>query len=96
VDLNHRPLGYECHHQQNPKTMRGAKSNALFLTAVHRQAACPCVAPIICPSPALSPQRWVPDTIVHRLYHMESKLRNEVSGFLEMCGAGRGNLIPPF
>lgn len=25
-----RSLGYECHHQPNPKTMRGAKSNALF------------------------------------------------------------------
>jgi hypothetical protein len=23
-------LGYECNHQRNPKTMRGAKSNALF------------------------------------------------------------------
>jgi hypothetical protein len=31
VDLNHRPLGYECHHQRHLKTMRGAKSNALFL-----------------------------------------------------------------
>jgi hypothetical protein len=35
VDLNHRPLGYECHHQRNPKTMRGAKSNELFLRRVH-------------------------------------------------------------
>ena len=36
VDLNHRPLGYECHHQQNLKTMCGAKSNALFSRRANR------------------------------------------------------------
>jgi hypothetical protein len=41
VDLNHRPLGYECHHQQNLKTMRGAKSNALSLRRASRNHACP-------------------------------------------------------
>jgi hypothetical protein len=44
VDLNYRPLGYECHHQQNLKTMRGAKSNALFLRRANCNRACPCVA----------------------------------------------------
>lgn len=44
LDLSHRPSGYECHHQQNLKTMRGAKSNALFLRGAYRNAICPCVA----------------------------------------------------
>jgi hypothetical protein len=47
VDLNHRPLGYECNHQQNLKTMRGAKSNALFLTRADCNQDCPCVALVI-------------------------------------------------
>ena len=34
VDLNHRPLGYECNRQQNLKTLRGAKSNALLLAGI--------------------------------------------------------------
>ncbi len=37
-------LGYEYHYQQNLKTMRGAKSNALLLRGMQCQAACPCVA----------------------------------------------------
>jgi hypothetical protein len=37
-------LGYERYHQQNLDTLRGAKSNALFLRGAHRQAGCPCVA----------------------------------------------------
>src|SRR2546427_970816 len=44
---NPRPLGYECHHQQNLKTIRGAKSNALFLRRVNCNRACPCVALVI-------------------------------------------------
>ena len=51
VDLNHRPLGYECNHQRNPKTMRGAKSNALFLRRTNRNPACPCVALVISQNP---------------------------------------------
>jgi len=39
-----RPLGYECHDQQNLKTMRGAKSNALLLRRANCNPACPCVA----------------------------------------------------
>jgi hypothetical protein len=49
LDFNHRPLGYECHHQQNLKTMRGAKSNALLLRTANRHRACPCVALVSCP-----------------------------------------------
>jgi hypothetical protein len=45
LDFNHRPLGYECHHQQNLKTMRGAKSNTLFFRTENCNPACPCVAP---------------------------------------------------
>ena len=32
--FDQRPLGYECDHQQNLKTLRGAKSNALFLAGI--------------------------------------------------------------
>jgi hypothetical protein len=39
-----RSLGYECNHQRNPKTMRGAKSNALFLRRANWNRICPCVA----------------------------------------------------
>ena len=46
-DLNHRPLGYECHHQQNLKTMRGAKSNALFSSRTDCNRACLCLALVI-------------------------------------------------
>src|ERR1051326_1290992 len=38
VDLNHRPLGYECNHQRNLKTLRGAKSNARSLQIAHRSS----------------------------------------------------------
>jgi hypothetical protein len=34
-------LGYECHHQQNLKTMRGAKSNALLLGGANCHPGCP-------------------------------------------------------
>jgi hypothetical protein len=44
ADLNRRPLGYECNHQQNLKTMRGAKSNALFSRRANRNPGCPCIA----------------------------------------------------
>jgi len=27
-------LGYECDHQQNLKTLRGAKSNSMFLAGI--------------------------------------------------------------
>ena len=47
VDLNHQPLGYECNHQQNLKTMRGAKSNALFLRGANCSLAWPCIALVI-------------------------------------------------
>ena len=43
VDLKYRPLGYECHHQRNLKTMRGAKSKALFF----RRAHCIMPAPVL-------------------------------------------------
>jgi hypothetical protein len=44
VPVNHRPLGYECHHQRNLKTMRGAKSNALAFFRTYRNRNCPLVA----------------------------------------------------
>jgi hypothetical protein len=47
VPVNHRPLGYECHHQQDLKTMCGAKSNALFLITANCNPACPCVALVV-------------------------------------------------
>src|ERR1700723_2799564 len=50
MDLNHRPLGYECHHQQSLKTMHGAESNALCSREAIRNPACPCVALTICPN----------------------------------------------
>jgi hypothetical protein len=39
-----RSLGYECNHQRNLKTMRGAKSNALFLRRTYWNRSCPCIA----------------------------------------------------
>jgi hypothetical protein len=52
MDLSHRPLGYECHHQQNLKTMRCAKSNALFSRRAKHSLACPCIAHIYYHRPA--------------------------------------------
>jgi hypothetical protein len=46
-DLNHRPLDYECNHQRNLKTLRGAKSNALFLYETKCSGHCPCIALVI-------------------------------------------------
>ena len=86
-------LGYECHHQQNLKTMRGAKSNALFLTGANWDLACPYLAPIICAKSCAVASALGPDAIAHTLYHVELKLRTEVSGFLEIWGAGRGILF---
>ena len=40
-------LSTECNHQQNLKTMRGAKSNALFLRRANWNRICPCVALVI-------------------------------------------------
>jgi len=40
-------VGYECNHQQNLKTVRGAKSNALFLRRANWNRICPCVALVI-------------------------------------------------
>jgi hypothetical protein len=40
-------LGYECNHQRNLKTMRGAKSNALFLRSANGSLGCPCIALVI-------------------------------------------------
>ena len=40
-------LGYEYHHQQNLKTMRGAKSNALLFRGANCHPGCPCVALVI-------------------------------------------------
>jgi len=59
VPVNHRPLGYECHHQQNLNTMRGAKSNALFLRTANCNPACPCFAHVICPRSWMVVQRWL-------------------------------------
>jgi hypothetical protein len=39
-------LGYECHHQQNLKTMGGAKSNALLFRGANYHPGCPGVAPV--------------------------------------------------
>jgi len=39
-----RSLGCECHHQQNLKTMRGAKSDALFPKGANRNPVRPWVA----------------------------------------------------
>src|SRR5450631_189867 len=47
LDLNQRPLGYECNHQRNLKTIHGAKSNALFLRRANWNRICPCVALVI-------------------------------------------------
>jgi len=59
VDLNHRPLGYECHHQQNLKTMRDAKSAVLFLGRANRTFTCPRFALVICPkSRTVVPAHW--------------------------------------
>jgi hypothetical protein len=46
--LEHRSLGYECQYPRNLKTMRGAKSNALFATGAN----CIRPAPVL---PSLSP-----------------------------------------
>ena len=51
--LYYRPWGYECHHQQNLKTMRGAKSNALASRRANCDHVFPCGAllafvPVIC------------------------------------------------
>ena len=47
-------LSTECNHQQNLKTMRGAKSNVLFLRGANWNRTCPCVALVrhlgLCPS----------------------------------------------
>jgi hypothetical protein len=54
--LMRRSLGYECNHQQNLKTRRDAKSNALFLERANWNRICPWVALVIramlglCPS----------------------------------------------
>jgi len=37
-----RSLGYECNHQKNLKTLRGAKSNGLFLGGTKWNRNCPC------------------------------------------------------
>jgi len=37
-----RSLGYECNRQQNLKTLRGAKSNGLFLGGTKWNRNCPC------------------------------------------------------
>jgi hypothetical protein len=47
LEATFESLGYECNHQQNLKTMRGAKSNALFLKRTNCNSACPCVALVI-------------------------------------------------
>jgi hypothetical protein len=43
-------LGYECNHQQNLKTMRGAKSNALFFRRANRSPNRPCGALVVRPT----------------------------------------------
>jgi hypothetical protein len=56
LSLSLSALGCECNHQQNLKTMRGAKSNALFLRRANWNRICRCVALVIramlglCPS----------------------------------------------
>ena len=81
------------HYQQNLKTMRGAKSDALFLTGADSDPTCPCLALSFAQNPALLPQRWrrTPSRIA---LSRGVELRNEVSRFLGMCGAGRG-VEPP-
>jgi hypothetical protein len=44
-------LGYEYHHQQNLKTMRGAKSNALLFGGANCHPGCPCVTLFIVYTP---------------------------------------------
>ena len=56
--LNERPLVYECHHQRKVKTMRGAKSNALFSRTANRNPDCPRVALVIFPVKAERVQCW--------------------------------------
>lgn len=43
-------MGLRPTHQQNLKTMRGAKSNALFLSGAHWNPGCPWIALVICPT----------------------------------------------
>jgi hypothetical protein len=41
TSLELRSLGYECNHQRNLKTSRGAKSNALLSNGFRRNPSCP-------------------------------------------------------
>src|SRR5580700_3696497 len=44
VDLNHRPLGYECYCSRNLMDLRGAKSNVMSSLVSHRNRNCPFIA----------------------------------------------------
>jgi len=66
-----RSLGYECHHQRNLKTMRGAKSNALLLRRANCNLAYPCVALVNCP------KSWT-------VLPAPSRLRRQICGFHDL------------
>src|SRR5664279_3864198 len=44
VDLNHRPLGYECYCSRNLMDLRGAKSNVTSSLGSLRNCNCPRIA----------------------------------------------------